>query len=91
MISRRMTVYYETPDGDELVCKYIYHHTPGFISGPPEDCYPDEDEADEPDYYLNGGHVEPDQLSDELAAIAEAMYESTDDPRFVYKDEELDD
>lgn len=76
-----VTVRYET-DALELVCKYYIHTTPGFTLGLPENCYPDESEIGEPEYYLDGVFIS--SIPAELVGIADAMYESEEDERFTY-------
>ena len=38
------TIYLETDDGSELEIEieFTYSYQPAYISGPPEDCYPEE-------------------------------------------------
>lgn len=91
-ITRQVKVTYEADDGRELVCKYEYETTFGNYSGLPENCYPDETEVGEPDYYLNGEWIEETDIPADLAAIAEAMYEwdAQDDDRFSYQESDHD-
>ena len=76
----------ELEDGRELECKYSYIFTQGYVSGPPEDCYPDETEADEPTYYLDGNEVDYSDLDTWIAVIADEMYEADEgNKKFLYK------
>jgi hypothetical protein len=78
-----VTVGFKMKDGRELVCSYSVKVTPGRYYGLPEYCYPDECDAGEPTYYINGEEVE--KLPKGLDTIAEAMYEADDtDPRFSF-------
>jgi hypothetical protein len=92
-ITRRVKVTYETEDGRELVCKYDYEVTLGFTSGLPENCYPDETEVGEPEYYLDGKWIEESDLPEDLKEVAEAMYSSDagEDDRFSYQEKDYDD
>ncbi len=75
----KIKVFHETDEGDELRCEFLLHHTPGFTSGLPENCYPDEDDVDDPEYFLNDEYISEDDLPDSLQEIATRMYEDYSD------------
>lgn len=85
-------VTHELDDGRILMVKYQTTHIPGFLSGLPEDCYPDEDEDTDPQYFIDGNEVEyqdiPAELDDIFAAMAEPAAE--DDSRFKVTKKEYD-
>ena len=91
MASYNVTVTFELSDGRELKCEYPVSFTPGNISGPPEHCYPDESDAGEPTYYLDGDEIDVSALPKGLDAIADEMYNADDsDKRFSFKQTEPD-
>lgn len=71
-----VTVTYKEANGLTLRCEYDYRVTPGKYCGLPEDCYPDETEAGDPTYFLNGEQIDENDLPTELVSIAEEMYEA---------------
>lgn len=79
-----MTVEFEMKDGRKLRCEYGYHVTPGFTCGLPENCYPDEVDIGDPEYFIEDDPVNYRDMPKGLSAIADAMYESSEDPRFTY-------
>lgn len=84
-----VTVKFEMSDGRTLKCEYGYKVTPGNYSGLPENCYPDEVDVGELEYFIDDYPVEYSALPKGLNVIADAMYEDgRDDPRFSYKEEE---
>lgn len=86
-----VTVTFEMSDGRVLECQYAYHVTPGNYSGLPENCYPDEVDVGEPEYFIDGDPVDYANLPKGLSAVADAMYEDGEgDDRFTYKAEEPD-
>ena len=92
MSSYKITVSTELEDGRAFACKYNTHHYPGNTYGPPESCYPDESEVDEPDYYINGAWVDYKTLTPKLSQLADEMYEVDEDTKkFTYRIEEVDD
>jgi hypothetical protein len=91
MASYTMTVTFELKDGRELECVYPVHVTPGNYSGLPENCYPDECDVGEAEYFLDGDEISVARLPKGLDVIAEAMYEADDsDKRFKFKQTEPD-
>jgi hypothetical protein len=91
MPTNAITVTYETPSGDILECRYLEMVTPGFTSGLPENCYPDECEIGDPEYYLNDEFIAEGDIPADLVDIAQYMYESGDDGRFKFSSEPYDD
>lgn len=86
-----VTVTFEMSDGRELKCEYPYHVTPGNYSGLPENCYPDEVDVGDPEYFIDDDPVSYDELPKGLSAIADAMYENGEnDSRFKYTAAEPD-
>ena len=86
-----VTVTFEMSDGRTLKCEYGYRVIPGNYSGLPENCYPDEVDVGEPEYFIDDDPVEYSALPKGLDIIADAMYEDGEnDPRFTYKAEEPD-
>ena len=86
---REVTVTFELSDGRELECRYGYAVTYGNYSGLPENCYPDECDVSEPEYFLDGKAVELSELPKGLEAIAEAMYEADSSSRkFSYREDD---
>lgn len=84
-----ITVSYYMSDGRLLECKYTETVTPGFTSGLPENCYPDEYETGEPEYFIDGELLSESELPSDIVDIASAMYEADDsDKRFTYKAKE---
>lgn len=71
-----VTVTFEMSDGRTLKCEYGYKVTPGNYSGLPENCYPDEVDVGEPEYFIDDDPVEYNALPKGLDAIADAMYEA---------------
>lgn len=69
-----VTVTFELKDGRELECRYWYFTTRGVCSGRPEDCYPDETEIGDPDYFLDGKWISIDSLPKGLYELAEEMH-----------------
>jgi hypothetical protein len=85
--TKRVAVTFNTEDDQELVCKYECDVILGNYSAAPENCYPDEVEPGEPDYYLDGEWIKEDDLPAHLQQIAVDMYErGNDDSRFIYKE-----
>lgn len=81
----QVTVTFEMSDGRELKCEYPYHVTPGNYSGLPENCYPDEVDVGDPEYFIDNDLVSYDELPKGLSAIADAMYgNGKNDSRFKY-------
>lgn len=87
-----VTVKFEMTDGRTIECRYGYAVTRGNYSGLPENCYPDEVDIGEPDYYIDGEWVNYNSLPKGLDAIADAMYEEGEgDDRFTYSEADGDD
>lgn len=91
-MSYRMNVSFEMKDGRNFECVYDVRVTPGNTYGPPENCYPDESDVGEPEYFIEGDEVEYKSLPKGLDAIADAMYNADEsDKRFKFEQEDLDD
>lgn len=92
MGSYNVTVTFELSDGRELECRYGVAVTPGNYTGLPENCYPDEYDVSEPEYFLDGEEIDVANLPKGLDAIAEAMYDASEsDKRFTFKQSEPED
>lgn len=76
MPAYNVTTEFEMQDGRVLSCEYGVSYTPAYISGPPEDCYPEESDAGEPTYFIDGEEVDYNELPKGLAAIADKLYEA---------------
>jgi len=63
-------------NGRVLSCEYGVLHTHAYVSGLPEDCYPEESDAGEPTYFIDGEEVDYKDLPRGLAAIADKLYEA---------------
>lgn len=87
-----VTVKFEMSDGRTLECRYGYGVTRGNYSDLPENCYPDEVDVGEAEYYIDGDEIEYEKLPKGLDVIADAMYEEGEgDPRFHYSENDADD
>lgn len=71
-----VTTEFEMNDGRILSCEYGVSFTPGNYSGLPENCYPDESEAGEPTYYIDGEEVDYKDLPKGLDKIADKLYKA---------------
>lgn len=71
-----VTTKFEMQDGRVLSCEYGVSYTPAYISGPPEDCYPEESDAGDPTYFIDGDEIEYKDLPKGLAVIADKLYEA---------------
>lgn len=81
-----LTTEFEMQDGRVLSCEYVLSVTPAYISGPPEDCYPEESDVSEPTYFIDGEEVDYKDLPKGLDAIADKLYEAGDG-EYNYKEE----
>lgn len=91
MSSYAVTVKFEMRDDRELECRYSVEVTPGNYTGLPENCYPDESDVGEPEYFIDGDEIDYADLPKGLDAIADAMYnEGESDKRFTFKQSEPD-
>ena len=64
---------------------------PGNTCGRPEDCYPDDGDASDPEYTLAGEAIDVDDLPRGLETIADLLYTNPDhiDFSFVTKRERM--
>lgn len=69
----RVTVGFELKDGRLLECQYLLKVVCGNVCGLPEDCYPDEVEASEEEFFLDGERVEYSDLPRGLGTVANQM------------------
>lgn len=76
MPAYNVTIEFEMQDGRVLSCEYVLSVTPGRYSGPWKDCYPDESDAGEPTYFIDGEEVDYKELPKGLDAIADKLYEA---------------
>lgn len=91
MSIHKVTVSTELEDGRVLECRYTYEYSPGFISGPPESCYPDETEVGDPEYYINGEPADYDLFTPEISQLADELYEADETTKkFKYRSVEDD-
>ena len=75
-----------TEDGEHELEVVIYRtFYPGFYSGLPENCYPDEMEDSDPEYSVDGFSKRYSDLSDEMKEIVDYLEDKGYDP------EEIDD
>lgn len=83
MSSSLFTAKFEMKDGRTFEMQCVVRCTPGNTWGAPENCYPDEYNSEEPEYFIEGDPIAYEDLPKGLAAMADAMYDGTD-PRFTY-------
>ncbi len=76
MPAYNVTTEFEMQDGRVLSCEYVLAVTPGNYSGLPENCYPDESDAGDPTYFIDGDEVEYKNLPKGLDVIADKLYEA---------------
>lgn len=79
MPAYNVTTEFEMQDGRVLSCEYV-------LSVTPEDCYPEESDAGEPTYFIDGEEVDYKDLPKGLDAIADRLYEAGDG-EYNYKEE----
>lgn len=72
-----VTTSFEMADGRELECVRILTVTPGYLSGPPEDCYPEESEFGEGSFRIDGDEVKYEDLPKGLSVIADKLENAT--------------
>lgn len=76
MPAYNVTTEFEMTNGRVLSCEYGVLYAPAYVSGLPEDCYPEESDAGEPTYFIDGEEVDYKDLPRGLAAIADKLYEA---------------
>ncbi|AXC34288.1 hypothetical protein P7I17_gp34 [Escherichia phage Halfdan] len=68
-----VTTSFEMTDGRILECTYVLSVTPARLWGAPENCYPEESEASEGVFTIDGEEVDYDNLPKGLAVIADKL------------------
>lgn len=90
--SYKVKVQHTTESGQKLRVEYISTFYPGFISGPPEACYPDETDDTDPDFYIDGKWVKWEDIPADLEDLFDEMTlnSAEDDERFEFEKKEYD-